>query len=231
MAKAASYVPYTGPIVTRADAKKAGQSRYFTGRPCPKGHICERWVASYSCAECQRLELLARYRTNTNGRRDRNLRSALEFRTANLDFVRKMARLRSRQTYEIRKPYMAAWRAAHQEQIPVSFRARIAAMSDEQRAKRAENARIRCINRRAQRKGNGGSHTAAEIRKLLTRQRCKCSSCSKSIALGYHIDHIIPLALGGSNAIGNIQLLCPSCNLRKAASHPIDWARKRGRLL
>jgi hypothetical protein len=26
-------------------------------------------------------------------------------------------------------------------------------------------------------------------------------------------------------------LLCPPCNLRKAASHPIDWARKRGRLL
>lgn len=33
-----------------------------------------------------------------------------------------------------------------------------------------------------------------------------------------HIDHIFPLALGGSNDLVNLQLLCETCNLKKSAS-------------
>lgn len=41
----------------------------------------------------------------------------------------------------------------------------------------------------------------------------------------------MPLARGGGNGIGNIQLLCPPCNLRKGSKDPIKWAQKNGRLL
>jgi 5-methylcytosine-specific restriction endonuclease McrA len=30
-----------------------------------------------------------------------------------------------------------------------------------------------------------------------------------------HIDHVIPLAEGGTNALSNLQLLCAKCNLAK----------------
>jgi hypothetical protein len=36
------YVPYDGPIVTRAEALARGLTRYFTGKPCKRGHISER---------------------------------------------------------------------------------------------------------------------------------------------------------------------------------------------
>ena len=32
-----------------------------------------------------------------------------------------------------------------------------------------------------------------------------------------HIDHKIPLAKGGKHIIGNIQILCPTCNIKKGA--------------
>ena len=36
----------------------------------------------------------------------------------------------------------------------------------------------------------------------------------------YHVDHRMPLSLGGSNYPDNLQLLCPTCNLSKSATHP-----------
>src|SRR5690242_21386803 len=44
------------PIVTRAEAKAAGSTRYFTGKPCKYGHLAERTTASGECAECYRAK-------------------------------------------------------------------------------------------------------------------------------------------------------------------------------
>lgn len=84
---------------------------------------------------------------------------------------------------------------------------------------------------RARKRGANGSHTAAEIVALLKAQRYRCAGCSTSIKIGHHADHILPLKLGGSNSISNIQMLCKSCNCSKGAKDPIDWAKRLGRLL
>ena len=41
-------------IVTRKEAKERGLARYFTGKPCPHGHVAERWASTCSCVECDR---------------------------------------------------------------------------------------------------------------------------------------------------------------------------------
>ena len=86
-------------------------------------------------------------------------------------------------------------------------------------------------NRRAKIKGNGGKLSKNIVQILLDRQKGKCACCGKSLKHGYHLDHIMPLALGGMNTDDNVQLLTPTCNLRKGAKHPDDWARENGRLL
>jgi hypothetical protein len=40
-------------VMTRQEALKAGLTRYFTGKPCPRGHISERRVSG-ACGDCAR---------------------------------------------------------------------------------------------------------------------------------------------------------------------------------
>jgi 5-methylcytosine-specific restriction enzyme A len=48
---------------------------------------------------------------------------------------------------------------------------------------------------------------------VLQRDNYQCRSCGATAALS--IDHIIPLASGGSNDMSNLQTLCSRCNSRK----------------
>lgn len=84
---------------------------------------------------------------------------------------------------------------------------------------------------RARKRGADGSFSVADVALLMRLQRGRCAACSANLKAGYHVDHLHPLALGGSNDRTNLQLLCPSCNLSKGPKDPIVFAQERGRLL
>ena len=52
------------------------------------------------------------------------------------------------------------------------------------------------------------------------RDKGRCVNCESPTELQY--DHVIPLAMGGSNEPGNLQLLCAACNRRKGANLTVD---------
>jgi len=64
------------------------------------------------------------------------------------------------------------------------------------------------------------------ITNLMTNQNKQCNICKTDIEHKYHMDHIYPLAKGGKHEPCNIQLLCPSCNMRKSAKDPIEFLKE-----
>ena len=78
--------------------------------------------------------------------------------------------------------------------------------------------------RRARVIGNGGVLSAGIVRRLFKKQDGLCACCGKAL-VRYHLDHIMPLALGGTNTDDNVQLLLPRCNLKKGSLHPNEVAR------
>lgn len=119
-------------IISRADAKRIGMKRYFTGRPCPKGHIAERYVSSPGCPECkaevtkqlresadymQRCRDQQReYYHSDSGRRERQLerhRERARYQTDPKYRAREKQRLRDRnkseEFREYRRRYLKNW--------------------------------------------------------------------------------------------------------------------------
>lgn len=182
------------------------------------------------CKKCNSASHAIRYTTN----HDKEIARSAVYRNANK---------------EKRKAICARYRALNKEKIAASRAKYITKNKNVLAARRAENSqknvarvnawrlanpdkrRIHDHNREARKTGNGGIHTAADIRNLLTLQKSKCACCKKSIKTGYHIDHIVPVCRGGTNNIINLQLLCPHCNMTKNAKDPVDFMQSRGFLL
>lgn len=85
--------------------------------------------------------------------------------------------------------------------------------------------------RRAVQRGAEGSHTTAQIKAMYAAQKGCCAYCKQKLHGKYHVDHIVPLVLGGSDDIGNIQILCQPCNSRKGGKDPLEYANKIGLLI
>ena len=181
-AKLAARVPdpsdYTGPVVTRVEARAAGLVRFFIGKPCVKNHMSERTTSNGGCLRCNTE--LANWLYHQH---DEEQQTAWNARNT-------------------------AWKKGNPEKV------------------RAESHRRRALKRAAE-----GSHTADELKALLESQRGKCVYCGISIRKGYHVDHLVALARGGTNWISNIQLTCPRCNTSKGARDHFEFAQRLGKLL
>jgi 5-methylcytosine-specific restriction endonuclease McrA len=80
---------------------------------------------------------------------------------------------------------------------------------------RPELERLKAAKRRTQKRAGGGRLSKNIITLLLEAQQGLCACCKTPLSGAFHLDHKIPLSRGGTNTDDNVQLLLPSCNLRK----------------
>lgn len=138
---------------------------------------------------------------------------------------------RAREYRKANAERIADWMREYQKNNAEKIAARVSKYNKLHPEKQAAITR----NYRARKRSAVGTHTAVDIARILDKQKGLCANChTKLFEYGkhkYHVDHIMPLARGGSNWPSNLQCLCPTCNLSKNAKDPIEWAQQNGRLL
>lgn len=227
--------------MTRAEAIALGLKRYFTGKPCKRGHVTERMVSSRGCADCikERSPDAKRryYASDPEKMRERSR----EWRAAHPERARELDREGGRRYSKTEKARIRRQRFAKKH--PDRLRENTRRWREKNPERSQENDRnwrrnnpekIRTIKRRrrARKLGAGGAHNSKDIAEIRKLQRNRCARCRLSLkGKEVHVDHIIPLARGGTDDRRNLQLLCASCNHQKWACDPIDDMRRLGRLL
>lgn len=200
-------VVFKAPVLgypPRVVADRGPQVREFCvmtardGLPCKKCGTSE-WDRWSHCVRCGK-ESDAKYRRENS---DKAAESATRWRLANREAGRKRSRDWRRNNTERARENERRWQA-------------------ENPGKRAaKNHRYK-----AKKRGSGGSYTAAEFRELCNHYGNRCLRCGRC-DLPLTVDHVVPLDLGGTSDISNLQPLCQPCNSSKNNKH-IDYRPDAG---
>ena len=79
-----------------------------------------------------------------------------------------------------------------------------------------DKVRVKRYRRKTRKTKAGGSFTATEWKQLCNQYNNRCLKCGEKKKLT--VDHVIPIAMGGTSDINNIQPLCGPCNSSKGAT-------------
>lgn len=174
-------------IISRKEAKEKGLDRCFTGKPCLRGHIAERYTKSFVCTACQDM---FNKRPKTGEFKVREVRS----RTKE-NMRRSEEAFNAGETYYT--PEKPCWNG-HLKRYVSSNNCYYC--HEESLKKRKPKAKYSRIKREY-------GLTENEYNELLEKQEWKCKICEKheSIKFKLHVDHC--------HDSGKVRgLLCNRCN-------------------
>ena len=197
------------------------------------------------CSKCKEVKSPAEFYNNKyekSGKTSQckaciNTIKAIRYRE-NIEKFRLQDKLRREATpgyKEKHKEQNAAWykntrdlRIAKNRKWKEENKERCVEYSAQWRRDNSELVRTQKSNRRARELGNGGTLSPGITKKLYEQQQGLCPCCGLPLEVDYHLDHIFPLALGGTNSDDNVQLLRAVCNMQKGALPPEVFMEKRG---
>lgn len=227
-----------GPwLPTREMAQAAGSKQYFTGKPCKRGHISPSTVSSNNCIACMYEVGVAKRKSPETADSVRKYMREYQIKRKAEDpeflaRARELGRIfDSKPERRKRQGERRKWRVANEPGFREKINAKAKPSRQAWKKANPEKLATNTRNRRARMRASEGRHTASDIQRINAAQGFKCAECGISTKKKKHVDHIMPIALGGSNWPDNLQILCPLCNDIKGAKHPIDFAQSKGRLL
>jgi hypothetical protein len=185
---------------TRAEAKAAGATHYFTGEPCKHGHIAPRKTKG-ACIECLKAEWQAAAETRADYFRNYNRNEEVKERKH-------------------------AWYQENREQVIQAAATRPAAVLREYRNNWKENNKVQVL---ADNKVRRRKHRDATPKWLSRRQKSEIRqlyqiaiTMTQTTGEQYVVDHIVPLRgedVCGLHVPWNLRVITQDENLKKSNKH------------
>ena len=183
----ARYVPHPKPKATERACTGCGRTFPIEDFPIKSHKTGER---RFVCRECKNIK-------------------AAEYRATHREQIHQRTQVYYQDNREEILERLRCWREEH----PDADRA----IHSRWKASNKSAVNAATHRRRSKIKGNGGNGwTAAQWEALKAEFDYTCLMCGRQEpAIQLHADHIVPVQVGGTNEIDNIQPLCKSCNSRK----------------
>lgn len=192
--------------MTRQQAKEAGLTRYFTGKPCKHGHVAERRMSD-GCVVCADLHARA-------------------WQAANPDKVKAKSRAYHRKNADIRSEKFRQWREANPEKMKAATAAwreanpvRVKALRDAW--KKANYGKVLAYNAKRQAAKLQATPAWADQQKI-EEYYITVDGLGMLTGDAYHVDHIVPLQhqrVCGLHVEHNLQILPAFDNRVKSNRH------------
>ena len=136
---------------------------------------------------------------------------------------RSRARLSDEEARMRSAAYTADWHRRHPEKVKAA--ARKFYLANKHKANEVWH------RRRARLLSAQGVVSKGIRQKLMILQKGRCANCGCCVSIKSHLDHVVPLVLGGRHEDLNLQLLCVTCNLKKGGKDPLKFRQEQGFLL
>jgi hypothetical protein len=193
-------------VVSIVDAKAAGLAWYFTGLPCPHGHVAKRSVSNRDCRACVNMRMAA-----TRAKCPDKIRSKERHRyLANRETKREQ--MRQSRLRHVEKRRAEDRNRYHKNPEPKRAQARSWWKTDS-RTRGLFNKRVQ--GRRARVKSATPPWLTTEQREAITRLYVEAAAREGE----WHVDHMVPLrgaTVCGLHVPWNLQILAGDDNRRKS---------------
>ena len=91
----------------RSEAKARGDTHYFTGKPCPKGHVAERFTSSGGCTTC----------LHERGKTPERVQCDKDYSRENKDKITKRSKEYYQKNKQRRKDCVKKWQSENIEKV------------------------------------------------------------------------------------------------------------------
>lgn len=222
-------------IIKRSEARAQGLNRYFTGKPCPQGHVVERIVSSGACTICAK----ARNAKWAADNRDHVTATKAEWRKRNPDKVKATSQRWQAKNAAAHAEMQRGYRDRNIEKEMARQAKWLAENKDKMKAINAkwyQENRHKVTARDARRRAsveNAQAKWDEELTQFVTQEATDLAKAREACTgFEWQVDHMIPLR--AKNACGlhtwsNLQVIPRTLNHSKWnrmwLTEPFEWLR------
>lgn len=207
-------------IISKHQAKSLGMKRYFTGKPCKHGHVCERLISSGDCIECKKISKKKDYHSNKEKHREAQRRYYYSnisyhrdrnknYHENNRELCNQKSKTYYRNNRERLKEYAKKYRDAYKDHYREYFKI----YSSQNRGK------VNCKNLKRKASKLQRSIPLSEQHQSDLSHIYEQAALLRELGYDVHVDHIIPLQgelVSGLHVPWNLQIISAGENISKS---------------